>query len=175
MPLTAERGALQPLGLSVRGRSRRTRRLPCPALPWGWLQEVPAAHQTHGKVANSERVLQKPFEGHGPAGNPPLTQAPAALHAGEAGIAAQAVVAHAVLQVGAVQLCGAAQTSLTCGPVPLLPTGPSPSVFYRRCIQPTQCGECPHRGRIVLGTLGTGPSGNDFCVYVIGNPLLNVR
>lgn len=112
MPLTAERGALQPLGLSARGRSRRTRRLPCPALPWGRLQEVPAAHQTHRKVANSERVLQKPFEGHGPAGNPPLTQAPAALHAGEAGIAAQAVVAHAVLQVGAVQLCGAS-TDLT--------------------------------------------------------------
>ena len=35
MPLTADRGSLQALALSARGRSRRRRRLPCPALPWG--------------------------------------------------------------------------------------------------------------------------------------------
>lgn len=72
---------------------------------------------THREVPNPERVLQEALERHGPAGSSPLSQAPAALHAWEAGIAAQTVVAHAVLQVGAGQLCGAS-THLTCPGVP---------------------------------------------------------
>lgn len=88
--------------------------------PW-----APPHQSTHREVANSERVLQKALEGHGPAGGPPLTQAPAALHAGEAGIAAQTVVAHAVLQVGASQFCGTS-THLTCTRVRhACPAGPS--------------------------------------------------
>ena len=94
----------------------------CPACPV-LLEGVPAAHQTHGEVANAERVLQKALEGHGPAGHSPLAQTPAALHAGQAGIAAQAVVAHAVLQVSASQLCGP-HTPRSLRPLPSRPPPP---------------------------------------------------
>lgn len=75
-----------------------------PGSCWGGPRPTPSP--THREVPDTERVLQETLEGHGPAGDPPVTQAPAALHAGEAGIAAQAVVAHTVLPVGAAQLCG---------------------------------------------------------------------
>ena len=94
----------------------------CPACPV-LLEGVPAARQTHGEVADAEWVLQKALEGHGPAGHSPLTQTPAALHAGQAGIAAQAVVAHAVLQVGAGQLCGP-HTPRSLRPLPSRPLPP---------------------------------------------------
>lgn len=71
-----------------------------------WRGPRPTPSPTHREVPDTKRVLQETLEGHGPAGDPPVAQAPAALHAGEAGIAAQAVVAHAVLPVGAAQLCG---------------------------------------------------------------------
>lgn len=94
---------------------------------------------THREVANTNGVLQQTLERHGPAGDPPLTQAPAALHAGETGIAAQAVVADAVLQVGARQLCETstgAPAPLPCSCPEVLPTqvalAPTPSsVLYK--------------------------------------------
>lgn len=92
----------------------------CTVTPLGPRPAVGDNALTHREVPHAQRVLQKTLKGHGPAGHPPLTQAPAALHAGEAGIAAQAVVAHAALQVGATQLCGAAESS------PARPSRPRP-------------------------------------------------
>lgn len=63
------------------------------------------AGASYREVANSDRVLQQPLEADGPAGHPPLRVAPVALHAGQAGIAVQTVVAAAALQLHAVQLC----------------------------------------------------------------------
>lgn len=79
----------------------------------GILERLSLSLKTHRKIFNTNRVLQKPLKGHGPAGNPPLAQAPAALHAGEAGIAAEAVLTDAVLQLSAVQLCQQRKSQLS--------------------------------------------------------------
>lgn len=58
---------------------------------------------SYREVADAHGVLQQPLEADGPAGHSPLGVAPVALNAGEAGIAVQAVVAAAALQLHAVQ------------------------------------------------------------------------
>lgn len=132
-----------------------------PPLSWGrspraeaWARVLPGEPSgnhdgqpgpTHREVPDPQGVLQQALEGHGPAGGPPLTQAPAALCAREAGVAAQAVAAHAVLQVSAVQLCGDS-TDVTCVHVrhPAAPPSPAggggalPS-HLRTCVQLTSC------------------------------------
>lgn len=57
------------------------------------------------EVADAHGVLQQPLEADGPARHSPLGVAPVALDAGEAGIAVQAVVAAAALQLHAVEFC----------------------------------------------------------------------
>lgn len=57
------------------------------------------------EVADAHGVLQQPLEADGPARHPPLGVAPVALDAGKAGIAVQAVVAAAALQLRAVEFC----------------------------------------------------------------------
>lgn len=102
----------------------------------------PQPDPTHREVLDAEGVLQEALEGHGPAGGPPVPQAPAALRAREAGVAAQAVAAHAVLQVGAVQLWGPAQTSpasvsRSCPRAAARGSRPQPSLAHAPGTEPT--------------------------------------
>lgn len=57
------------------------------------------------EVADSHGVLQQPLEADGPAGHSPLSVAPVALDAGQAGVTVQTVVTAAALQLHAVKLC----------------------------------------------------------------------
>lgn len=57
------------------------------------------------EVANSHGVLQQSLKADSPAGHSPLSVAPVALNAGQAGITVQTVVAAAALQLHAVEFC----------------------------------------------------------------------
>lgn len=71
----------------------------------GILESLLLSLKTHREIFNTDRILKKTLKGHSPARNSPFSQPPAALHAGEAGIATEAVFTDAVFQFSAVQLC----------------------------------------------------------------------
>lgn len=61
---------------------------------------------TYREVAHAHGVSEQTLEADGPASDATLGVPPVALHARQAGIAAQAVLTATALQVGAVELCG---------------------------------------------------------------------
>lgn len=71
----------------------------------GILESLLVSLKTHRKIFNTNGILKKTLKGNSPACNSPFSQSPAALHAGKAGIAAEAVFTDAVFQFSAIQLC----------------------------------------------------------------------
>lgn len=69
------------------------------------VRNVLAATLQYREVADPHWVLQESLEANSPAGHSPLSVAPVALDAGQAGITVQAVVAAAALQLNAVKFC----------------------------------------------------------------------
>lgn len=69
------------------------------------LESFTLSLKTHRKIFDTNRILKKTLKGNSPACNSPFSQPPAALHAGKAGIATQAVLTDAVFQFSAIQLC----------------------------------------------------------------------